>query len=103
MRKIWFLLLLVPLMNPVLAQNTTKKVLKNLDKISDVDSISVGRGGKPLSPGAQGRANAEIKKATNPGQGTGKNISLGGALLDESIDDDDKKGGKKNKKKGKKK
>ena len=100
MRKLWFLLLLVPLLNPAaLAQNTTKKVLKSLDKISNMDD----KGGKPLSPGAQGRANAEIKKATNPGQGGGNSNSLEGALLDELIEDDEQKGGKSGKKKGKKK
>ena len=104
MRKIWFLLLLVPLLNPAaLAQNTTKKALKSLDKISNIDDKGNGKGGKSLSPGLQGRTNAELKKATNPGQGAGKSNSLGGALLDELIDDDDKKGGKGGKNKGKKK
>jgi hypothetical protein len=50
--------------------------------------------GKPGNPGAQGRANAEYKKATNPGQGGGKNGSLEGAIVDELLDDDDRGGNK---------
>jgi hypothetical protein len=105
MKKLLLLLLLIPFITPVLAQNTTKKAVKSVEKILNEDDKGKGRTGKPLSPGAQGRTNAEIKKATNPGQGAGKDNSLGGALLDELIDDVDKKGkgkeGKKNGKKGK--
>ena len=74
-----------------------------IDEVFDRDEKG---GGKPSNPGAKGRANAEYKKATNPGQGGGKDSSLGGALLGDLIDDDDDKGkdkgGKgKNKNKGK--
>ena len=106
MKKLFLLLLLIPFMTPVLAQNTTKKVVKSVDKALTKDDMGKGKGGKPSYPGAQGRTNAEIKKATNPGQGGGKNDSLGGALLDEVIDDNRKgkdKAGKKNGKNGKKK
>ena len=52
--------------------------------------LKLDKGGKPLSPGAHGRANAEYKKATNPGQGAGKNSSLEGAIIGELLSDDDK-------------
>jgi len=103
MKKLFLLLLLIPFITPVLAQNTTKKAVKSVEKILTEDDKGKDKGGKPLNPGAQGRTNAEIKKATNPGQGAGKNDSLGGALMDELIDDDNKKGkGKEGKKNGKK-
>jgi hypothetical protein len=69
-----------------------------IDEVFDKDEKG---GGKPGNPGAHGRANAEYKKATNPGKGGGKNSSIEGALLGELLDDDDDK--KKGKDKGKNK
>ena len=101
MKKLFLLLLLVPFISPVLAKNEVKHAVKTVDKGLDVGDKGKVKGGKPLIPGAQGQVNSEIKKATNPGQGGGKNNSLGGALLDE-LADDDKKGGKHGNKGGKK-
>jgi hypothetical protein len=98
MKKLLWLLLLVPFVSAAQANNEVKKTAKTVERIVDGEKGQ----GKPSNPGAKGRANAEIKKATNPGQGGGKNSSLGGELLDELIDDDDQKGGKDKKKKGKK-
>lgn len=125
MKKILLLLVLIPFMSAALAQNDVKKAAKHVDKVLDQDQRADwdnrdkgdwddglrkdlkknGKGGgKPNNPGAHGRANAEYKKATNPGKGGGKNKSHGGGLLGDLIDDDDNKGGKdgKNGKNGKK-
>ncbi len=65
------------------------------DEIFD-DGKEGGKGkngkGRPDNPGAHGRANAEYKKATNPGKGGGKNSSWEDALGDILDDDDDEKG-----------
>jgi len=100
MKKTLIFMLLIAFLSPVLADNDTKKVIKSVDRILNEDDKGKGKGGKPNNPGSQGRMNAEVKKATNPGKGGGKNSSLGGALIDELIDDDDKGGKNKNKKKG---
>jgi hypothetical protein len=102
MRILITILLVSFLVQSVAAKNEVKKAAKQVDKILKVDGNGKGKGGKPIAPGAQGRVNAEVKKATNPGQGGGKNNSLEGALLDGLIDDNDKGGKKKGKKKGKK-
>ena len=70
------------------------------DELLDIDDRDNRGSGKPNNPGAKGRANAEYKKATNPGQGGGKGSSLEGALLDEILDDDDQGGKKDGNKKG---
>lgn len=75
-----------------------------IDEVFDVDDKGKKGKGKPDNPGAHGRANAEYKKATNPGKGGGKNSSLEGGLLGELLeDDDDDRGSDKDKGKNKKK
>lgn len=100
MKKLLILIFLVAFLSSAFAGNDTKKAIKSVDRILNEDDKGKGKGGKPNNPGSQGRRNAEIKQATNPGKGGGKNSSLGGALIDELIDDDDKGKGGKNKKKG---
>ena len=118
MKKLFLLLLMVLFISPAMAKNEVKQAVKNADRVMDQDrkgdwddrdrddwdddlrkDLKKGGngGGKPNNPGAHGRANAEYKKATNPGKGGGKKSGAGGALLDELIDDDDHKGGKKKK------
>lgn len=92
--------MLIPFVLPVQAKDKTKQVVKSVERVLEEDGK--GNGGKPDNPGAKGRVNAEINKATNPGKGGGKSNSLEGALLDELIDDDKKGGGKDDKKDGKK-
>ncbi len=85
--------------------NSSKLEKAIIDEVFDNDDKGKNGKGKPNNPGAHGRANAEYKKATNPGQGGGKDSSLGGALLGEILDDDDDDRGQdkgKNNKKGKK-
>ncbi len=61
-----------------------------IDEVLGEDVKGSKGGGRPSNPGAHGRANAEYKKATNPGKGVGKSSSLEGALVGEIFDDDDK-------------
>jgi hypothetical protein len=96
-KKLFLLLLLVPFISPVLAKNEVKHAAKTVDKVLDVGDKGKVKGGKPLYPGAQGQVNSEIKKATNPGQGGGKNNSLGGSLLGDGISNGNGKVGHKGK------
>jgi len=96
MRLLFIVLLLALVSNPAFADKNTqleKAVKKELqDELRDVDHK-----GKPANPGAKGQANAAYKKATNPGQGAGKNKGV-----NELFDDNDKNDKKnKNKKKDK--
>ena len=90
MKKLFLLLLLIPFITAAHAQNTTKKAVKSAEKILVEDDKGKGQGGKQSNPGAHGRANAEMKKATNPGQGSGKKKGLSVELLDEKTDGKDK-------------
>lgn len=119
MKKFLFLLILIPFLNPALAQNDAKKAVNKAEKAiekggkdnkdgdwEDELRKQAKKGGKG-SPGAHGRANAQMKQATNPGKGSGKNDSFEGRVRDElgdAFDDDNHKGDKKDgKKKDKKK
>jgi hypothetical protein len=97
--KIVLILLVTLSISCLTAQAQDTKLEKEVKK--ELKGELLDGNGKPANPGAKGRINSEVKKATNPGQGSGKDSGLTGALLDELDDDDKGKGSGKNK--GKKK
>jgi Ni/Co efflux regulator RcnB len=113
MKRFFLLVLLAAFTLPVLAQNDTGITVDKADKVlSEKDKYSADKDraknhdkqhnkkgkGKPANPGAHGRANAERKKAGNPGKGGGKNKKHADVIKADAYTTD----GKETKKKGEK-
>ena len=74
--RLFLILILVFSVSAVLASNKEKRSEQSANKPAKIEQPYVKEKGRPVDPGAHGRANAAQKQAVNPGKGPEKNKDL---------------------------